>query len=370
MNQKPGNENSDAPPPFASEISTAVGHGKNYAILVGLVALGLLLATVILKSKRQKEKHGSTIQPATGMTGPTFIQPSRIPPIIRPVASTQEVPKRIVLPTSHFSTEADAVVEIRRKSPMVIFNKAVLSATPGLPTLAGLPNSSNGLPASVNVPLPAGFAPTVAARAHAGQMGDRTYIMEQGKLIDAVLESAINSDHPGMLRALISEDIYGDSGDVVLLPRGSRLIGEYDAGVIRGQDRIFVLWQRAIRPDGIDIQLMSAGTDSLGRTGIEGRVDNHFWAMFGAASLLSLIGAGAANLGVHASDNANSIAAYREGVAKSFSEAGNNVLGDFVRIKPTIMVDQGERIKVFVSRDLYFDAGILNQNQAQLIPFQ
>jgi type IV secretion system protein VirB10 len=89
--------------------------------------------------------------------------------------------------------------------------------------------------------------------------------------------------------------------------------------------------------------------------------------MLGAATLLSVIGASAANVGVHATDSANSIASYREGSAKSFGDASNTVLGEFVKIKPTITVQQGQRIKVFVSRDLYFDAVPPDTNQVQFI---
>ena len=138
--------------------------------------------------------------------------------------------------------------------------------------------------------MPPGYRPSKAVGSHSTSLGDRELIIAQGKLIDAVLESAVNTDQPGMLRALVANDIYGDSGRTVLLPRGSRLIGQYNSDVARGQSRVFVIWQRVIRPDGIDVQLDSGGTDSLGQAGVEGKVNNHFWTMFGAATLLSVIG--------------------------------------------------------------------------------
>ena len=112
------------------------------------------------------------------------------------------------------------------------------------------------------MPMPQGYHPSKAAESRSTTLGDREFIIAQGKLIDAVLETAVNTDQPGMLRALVSNDIYGDSGRTILLPRGSRLIGQYNSDVARGQSRVFVIWQRVIRPDGIDVQLDSGGTGS------------------------------------------------------------------------------------------------------------
>ena len=171
-----------------------------------------------------------------------------------------------------------------------------------------------------------------------------------------------------MLRALVSEDIYGDTGRTVLLPRGSRLVGQYDSDAAQGQSRVFVIWQRVIRPDGIDITLDSGGTDPLGQAGVEGQVNHHFLTMFGAATLLSIIGAAASTVGVGAQDANNSLSTYRSSVSQGFNEAAGTVLGVFVRIKPTITVHPGAAIKVFVARDLYFDPTAVSANRVQVIP--
>lgn len=188
---------------------------------------------------------------------------------------------------------------------------------------------------------------------------DRSFLVLQGKLIDAVAETAINSDLPGQIRALVSYDVYAESGRRVLLPRGTRLIGEYNTAIAKGQERLFIVWNRAIRPDGIDIALLSGGTDPLGRAGVAGDVDNHFWTIFGASALLSLIGAGAATAGVNP-DQAqfNSAAIYRAGVAQSFNRSASTVLDRYLDIKPTIRIAHGEPLKVFVARDLDFSTAL------------
>lgn len=182
------------------------------------------------------------------------------------------------------------------------------------------------------------------------------FSLAQGTLISATLETQIASDLPGMIRAITSQNIYSEDGSNLLLPRGSRLIGQYTSAIAQGQERVFVVWQRVIRPDYIDIQLNSPGTDTLGGAGIQADgTDRHFWAQFGNALLLSIMGAGTATLGVNdAQDQFNSSAAYREALSNSFSESAANSLESTGNIKPTIYINQGKKISVFVARDLDF----------------
>jgi type IV secretion system protein VirB10 len=179
----------------------------------------------------------------------------------------------------------------------------------------------------------------------------------QGAILQATLEPRIVSDLPGMLRAVVSDDVYSDDETEVLIPKGTRLVGQYSSGILPGQNRIFVIWQRLIRPDGIDILLNSPGTDQLGGAGIVASgIDHHFFEQFGTAALLSVIGAGAANIGVKPTDQLNSSSAYREAIAESFSQSAQNTLQNTGQIKPTLYVNQGAKISVFVARDLDFYA--------------
>ena len=144
-------------------------------------------------------------------------------------------------------------------------------------------------------------------------------LVAQGSFIHAILEPAINSDLPGMLRAIVSEPVYAEDGSRVLAPPGSRLIGEYKSGMMQGQARIFIVWNRLITSEGISVQLESNGVDNLGVAGMGAdSIDRHFWERFGTASLLSMIGIGAETLGVPAGDANNPAAAYRSAIANSF----------------------------------------------------
>lgn len=181
------------------------------------------------------------------------------------------------------------------------------------------------------------------------------YTIAEGSLIHAALESATNSDLPGFVRAIVSIPSYSEDGTKILIPRGSRLIGQYKSGMHQGQSRIFIVWTRLITPQGISLNLGSPGVDGLGTAGVAADdIDRHFWERFGTASLLSIIGAGTANLGVKAGAEANSAALYRAGIANSFSESANETLQQESNISPTLKTYQGKPIIVFVAHDLNF----------------
>lgn len=186
-------------------------------------------------------------------------------------------------------------------------------------------------------------------------IGPLNYVIAEGNLIHAILEPATNSDLPGMLRATVSEPNYSEDGSQILVPRASRLIGQYKSGMLQGQSRVFIVWTRLITPDGISISLGSPGIDNLGVAGIGAdEINRHFWQRFGTASLLSIIGAGAANAGISGGDQDNSASAYRTAIANSFSQSANQSLQQESMIAPTLKTYQGKPIMVFVARDLNF----------------
>jgi type IV secretion system protein VirB10 len=203
-----------------------------------------------------------------------------------------------------------------------------------------------------------------APTAKATRIAHMETTLAQGNIIQATLDTRVDSDLPGMLRAVTSSDVYSEDNSTVLIPRGSRLIGQYTNSVQQGQNRIFVVWQRVIRPDGIDVQLGSPGTDSLGTAGFAAdSIDHHFFQQFGTAILLSIIGAGTANLGVNSADQYNSAAAYRMAIAASFNQTAQQNLKNTGVIPPTLYINQGTKISVFVARDLDFYDALNSENQ-------
>jgi type IV secretion system protein VirB10 len=196
-------------------------------------------------------------------------------------------------------------------------------------------------------------------------LGSLNTMIAEGNFIHAILESATNSDLPGSLRAIVSEPVYSEDGSQVLIPRGSRLIGEYKSGMLQGQSRIFIVWRRLITSQGFSVQIGSSGVDPLGVAGMGAdSIDRHFWQRFGTASLLSMIGAGASNIGVSGEDQNNSAASYRAAIANSFSQSASQSLQQDGMIAPTLRTMQGKPIMVFVAKDLQFDNVVKSVNSS------
>lgn len=208
-------------------------------------------------------------------------------------------------------------------------------------------------------------------------------MVPQGTLIKGILETAIQSDLAGMVRAVTSEDVYSFDGRRVLIHSGTRLIGDYKSGIENGQTRFFIVWTRMLRPDGVSVQLGSTGADELGRGGMPGDVDNHYAQRYGSSVLLSLIGGSAKFLqswGFGADQAVKTISrtlpdgsvetitsnaseleaqarqAAADQIGQNLTKLATDALEKNIDIPPTIHVDQGERITVFVRRDLDFSA--------------
>jgi type IV secretion system protein VirB10 len=189
-----------------------------------------------------------------------------------------------------------------------------------------------------------------AEPAKATAMRDLDAVIPQGAVIPAVMETAINSDLPGLARAMVVRDIKSFDGSTVLIPRGSRVIGQYKSGVAMGASRVFVIWTRVIRPDGVSIQIASPAADPLGRGGLEGKVDRHFFGRFGGSILMSVLNAGVAAIG-----NARSTSQiYIGSAAQAASMAGTVMKSD--QVAPTIQTPQGAPVTIFVARDLDFSS--------------
>lgn len=187
------------------------------------------------------------------------------------------------------------------------------------------------------------------------------FTIASGEIIHAALETAINSDLPGDVRAVVTMPVYAYVGNQPLIPSGSRLLGQYASSVVQGQQRVLIVWNRVILPDGTTAQLDSPSTDSLGQSG-QGAdsIETHFWSRFGQATLLSILGAGAANVGVNGSDQYNSASEYRSAIAQSLSDSASASLQNSINNSPTLHIEQGAAINVFVARDLSF-YDVLNQ---------
>lgn len=171
--------------------------------------------------------------------------------------------------------------------------------------------------------------------------------VSKGTMIPAVLETAINTDVPGYVRAIVSQDVRSFDGKRVLIPRSSRLVGQYQSGVQQGQRRAYVIWTDLIRPDGATVKIQSPAVGFDGTTGLAGDVDTHFFSRFGSGLLLSVVG----GLGAIATGGVGGVL-----VAGGAQGAANSAIQQDGQRSPTIRVPMGEPIRVFTARDLDFSS--------------
>jgi type IV secretion system protein VirB10 len=215
-------------------------------------------------------------------------------------------------------------------------------ASPSTPE--GKPESeSRGAP-TLETLLHATPTPAVDARVLPAQR----YLLPEGAFIDCTLETAISSSLPGMTTCVTATDTFSADGTVVLLERGTKLVGETRGMVQAGSPRLFVLWNQARTPAGIVVPLASPGTDELGRSGLSGTIDWHWWQRFGAAILVTVIDGVVQTVGDRSSSSSIQIN------PSGASDVMTDVLRGTLSIPPTIDKPQGDRIEILVARDVDF----------------
>lgn len=177
-------------------------------------------------------------------------------------------------------------------------------------------------------------------------------MVTEGTIIPCILQTAIDTSLAGYVKCVLPQDVRGTTNNVVLLDRGTTVVGEIQRGLQQGDARVFVLWDRAETPDHAMISLASPSADELGRSGLPGTVDNHFWQRFSGAMLLSV---------VQGAFRAASTYAGSSGGGTSFNSVQNNgeqtadtALKATINIPPTLKKNQGDTVSIFVARDLDF----------------
>lgn len=337
----------------------------NRGLWIGLGAIGLggLLLFGLLESSRQgatepqiatpqdyayatapkpalvvpQDHVSNASQASSGAQGARTLVPAapQLPPVrltrVRsPSGSASDIPQPPVQSYAPPPPFQNPTPDPGRTASTIVYDAATPPAAPTAVASSGLPQ---------------------ATKAVAVGGGDRTFLVPQGTLIFAVLETALDSTQSGQARAMISTDVYNALGTRVLIPKGSRIFGEYKGEIGAGQKRAQIVWTRLIRPDGATIALDSPASDPLGRAGVKGLVNTHFGERLLSALLQSTI-----DFGTYAASRAvttnNGVVVALPNATQS---AGSQILPEVP--KPTLKVRHGTRIAVFVARDLDF-AGV------------
>lgn len=180
-------------------------------------------------------------------------------------------------------------------------------------------------------------------------------LLEQGTLIQCSLRSRLISNIGGQISCVVANDVYSKSGSVILVDKGSRINGFYKGNsVSHGQSQIFAVWQEIRTPNNLIIPINSGSTDELGANGLNGWVDNHFWARFKNAILLSLINDAIGVLASNATKEGR--ADTTENTREGSRDMAKTVLEQMGDIKPTIYKNQGDTIGILVARDIDFSS--------------
>lgn len=351
----PGRAPEPAPAPaFERSISPIAGRlgsggaGKAVVLAALVAGCGVFVAATWGQDKpkadRAPEQPAQQVVPFEPLRAPTLAAPGPDAPGLGP-ASGPQVP---ALQPGAAGAPADAAAQ----------RKVELSAIRGAPLLA---YSRSG---GVGGALDAGAVPALQAVASEGQseldqlrrgstigqvratrLPDRNFLIVAGTAIPCILQTAMDTATPGYVSCLIPRDVLSDNGAVVLMEKGSKVLGEYRSGMRQGQKRLFVLWTRAVTPAGVAISLASPAADPLGRAGFDGEIDTHFWERFGGALLLSIVDDGTAAV---AGGNA------APGTTRLPSDAAGIALQNSINIPPSLRKPQGSEVSIFVAQDFDF----------------
>jgi type IV secretion system protein VirB10 len=238
-----------------------------------------------------------------------------------------------------------ARLQAMRGAPILAFNR---SEGPASPQGAGLGPVAARAVGGEETELDKLRHGSVVGMARATRLPDRNYLITAGTSIPCTLQTAMDTSTPGYVTCLIGQDVYSDNGAVVLMEKGTKVLGEYRSGMRQGQKRLFVLWTRAVTPAGVAIGLASPASDALGRAGFDGAIDTHFWERFGGALLLSIVDDAASGLSQRYDQNGS--------LPRVPSDAAAIALENSINIPPTLRKAQGSQVAIFAAQDFDFSA--------------
>jgi type IV secretion system protein VirB10 len=349
--------------------------------VLGLGSLTWYYANAMMRQGRAKEnaQAASTKRAQGDMPLPSLgrIDPPTVPTVFdHSVALPEPPPDRPPLsertlaeiPEQNSVSAANAVPLPRTPAQLALereLSGAVFSGHAAMPGFGGPaggdpPSSIEGFPnGGLVTTAPSGGSdlstllhPSTTKAVRAQILPAQRLLLPKGAFIDCTLETAIDSTLPGMTTCVMATDTFGVDGNVVLLERGTKLVGETRGQVQQGAARIFVVWTEARTPTGVIVPLDSPGTDELGRSGLPGDVNRHFWQRFGSAMLVSVID-GAVQTAAASSRNGNGAVVVNPSASQ---DVLTEILRSTINIPPTVVKRNGDLIQVLVARDLDFRA--------------
>jgi type IV secretion system protein VirB10 len=365
-----------AEPPRITRLSRKVLASVAAVALVGIGG-SLIYALQTRNAGKEGEELYSTgnRQPANGLAGlpRDYTGPVLGPPLPgdlgRPILSAQNAGQPVVPPivpapgVDEAEQRRRAEEEAARTSTVFFQSRAGSPAAAGTPTpgpagfdmagLSGLPGQQTAQDkqlAFLNAPVDRRTTSSDRVMAPASP-----FVLQAGAVIPAALITGIRSDLPGQITAQVTENIYDSpTGRILLVPQGTRIIGQYDNNVQFGQRRVLLVWNRLIMPNGRSIVLeRQPGADTQGYAGLEDGVDYHWWDLAKAAGLSTLLAVGS-ELAI--SDENRLLRAIRSGGQDTINDAGQQIVRRQLNVAPTLTIRPGFPVRIVVTRDLVLEA--------------
>jgi type IV secretion system protein VirB10 len=335
----------------------SMGTKFGFLALMAVLGLGFIWLNALFSHKRVDQQNTTPVAYTNG--GEVFSAP--------PVTSA-----KLAAPTLPDSAPADAPTAFPgaasqpspESAPIMAFTGSTVPASiQPVSSTAGQPGIAAAPPMPDNSPLAAWLKPTILDGEQASVLKDPDMVITEGTMIPCTLQTAIDSQLPGLVTCVVPIDIRGVTGNVVLLDRGTKIVGQLENGLLQGQNRAFVDWTRAETPDHVIVTLDSPGSDELGRAGLPGAVNNHFWDRFGGALMLTLVqgGLNAATIEAAGQGNSNSTSqqaalGFVYAAQSNGQSVANTALANSINIPPTLTKNQGDTVSLIVAHDLDFSS--------------
>lgn len=366
----------DGRSPVAGAPRRELSMGTKFGLmgLLGVLALGFIWFNALYSHKGANPEKPEPSLYANG--GEQFMAPPA--PAPQPAPSNPTLPAPTAQQASFFGASNR---QSPASAPIMAYSGGGSVAPPISPASAqatpetgegGSAGSSLSPPGPDNSPLAARLKPTVLDGEKATVMQNPDMVITEGTIIPCTLQTAIDSELPSLVTCVVPIDVRGATGTVVLLDAGTKIVGQLQNGLLQGQNRVFVDWTRAETPNHVIVALDSPGTDELGRGGLPGTVDNHFWDRFGGALMLTLVQGGLNAATIEAAGNGSSNSSSNQAAlgfvyaAQSNGQSvANTALENTINIPPTLTKNQGETVALIVAHDLDFsDVYSLQVNNA------
>jgi type IV secretion system protein VirB10 len=313
--------------------------------LILIVMLGFIWLRQLNKAAPAQKQPDVAMASTTGTFRPAPASDAPPPPTLpMPVANNS----MLGLPVQHQMTAEE--------SPIFAFTG--VQSSPPIQQASDLPLKADAklpeIPSGQSNALESKLKPTVLSEAKARLLPHPDMLVTKGTIIPCTLQTAIDTQLAGLVKCVLPNDVRGTTGNVVLLDRGTIVVGEIQAGISRGQNRVFVLWDRAETPDHAIIELSSPGSDELGRSGLPGAVNDHWWQRFGGAIALSVIQGGLQTGTALAANSGQGSGTFFNSFQTNGSNVADTALQATINIAPTLEKNQGDNVSIFIARDLDF----------------